>query len=86
MTFAEAPATTEGETSSNIAEMIEDLNQPEGSKVPKISAEVVPENTAAVAEESSQPGDLSEDLSSPTPQPGQIPGLNILTLTIVTVS
>ena len=84
MTIPEAAVTTEGETSSNIAEMIEELTRPEGSKVFKISTEAVPVNTTTVAGESSQPGDLPEDLPSPNPQPGKIPKFDVLALSIVT--
>ena len=49
MMFAEAAAIIEGEISSHIAEMIEELTQPEGSEVPKISAEVVHVILTAVA-------------------------------------
>jgi len=84
MTFAEAAATTEGETSSNTAKMIEELTQPGSSEVLKISAEVVPVKTTSVARESSQPRDLPEDLPSPTPQLGKIPKFDILTLSFVT--
>ena len=70
MTFVEAVVTTERETSSNIVEMIEELTQSEGLKVPKTSARAVPMGTTSVVEESSQSGDLPEDLPSPTPQPG----------------
>ena len=72
MSFAEAAATTEGATSSNIAEMIEKLTQLESVEAPKISVEEVPASTTTVTEESSQPRDFLEDLSSPTPQLGKI--------------
>ena len=38
MSFTEAATTTEGATSSSIAEMIEELTQLEGAKALKISA------------------------------------------------
>jgi len=41
-------------------------------------------STTFVAEESSQPGELPEDLSSMPPQPVKISEVNILTLSIVT--
>ena len=84
MTFAEAVATNEGKTSSNIAEMIEELTQLESSEVLKISTKVVPVSITSVAGKSSRPGDLPEDLPSPTPQPGKIPNFDILNLSIVT--
>ena len=59
MTFAEATAIIEGETSSHITKMIEELTQLEGSEVPRINTEAVPMNLAAVAGESYQLGDLS---------------------------
>ena len=64
--------------------MSEELTQPESSDVLKISTEEVPVSTISVARESSQPGDLPEDLPSPTPQPGMIPEFDILTLSKVT--
>ena len=67
MSFAEAATTTEGATSSSITEMIEELTQLEDAEAHKISAEEVPTSTTAVTGESSQPGDLPEDLPSPTP-------------------
>jgi len=54
MTFVEAAATIEGETSSHITKIIEELTQPDGSEVPRISAEAVLMNLAAVAGESYQ--------------------------------
>ena len=84
MTLAEAVAITEGEISSNIAEMTEELTQPESSKVLKSSAEAVPVGTTSVDGESSQSKDLLEDLSSPTPQPDKIQEFDTLTLSIVT--
>ena len=62
MMFAEAATATMGEISSNIAEMIEELTQLEGSEVPRISFKAVPVNITAVTGESSQPGDLPGDL------------------------
>ena len=52
MTFAEAIATTEGGTSSNITKIIEKLTQLEGSEVPKICTEENHVSIAAVARES----------------------------------
>ena len=54
MTFAEATAIIEGETSSHITKMIEELTQLEGSEVPRISVEAVLMNLVAVAGESYQ--------------------------------
>ena len=71
MTFAETATTIEGETSSHVTEMIEELTQLEGAEVPKISEEV-PASTTAVIGESFQPGDSPEDLLSLTPQLGKI--------------
>ena len=45
LTFAQATATAEGDTSSNIAKMIEELTQPDGAEVPKISVEETLANT-----------------------------------------
>ena len=67
MTFTEVVATNEGNTSSNIAEIIEKLTEPKGSKVPKISTEEIPTSITVAAGESSEPEDLPEDLPSPTP-------------------
>ena len=76
MTFTKSVATIEGETSSHIAEMIEELTQPEDSEVPRISIEVIPVNLTVVAGESSLlgdlPGDLQEGLSSLIPRLGKI--------------
>ena len=72
MRFTEAVVTTEGETSSNIAEMIEKLSQSEGLEVPKTNTEAAPMSTTFVARESSQSRDLLEDLLSPIPQPSKI--------------
>ena len=72
MTFAEAAVTTEGETASNITEIIEELTQLEVLKVPKISVVVVFMSTTSVAGDSSQSGNLPEDLPSPTPQHGKM--------------
>ena len=87
MTFAKATATTEGKISSNITEIIEELTQPEGSEVPKVSAEAVPVNIATVVGESSQPGDLpgdlQEGLSSPIPRLGKIQELLILSILVL---
>ena len=72
MTFTEAAVTTEGETSSNITEKIEELTQLECLEVPKTSTGAIPLGTACVAGKSSQSGDLPEDLPSLIPQPGKI--------------
>ena len=64
--------------------MIEELTQPEGTKVLKISIEVASINTTSVAEESSQLGELPEDLPSTSPQPSKTSEFNTLTLSIVT--
>ena len=64
--------------------MIEDLTQIDSMKVLKISTEVASTCTTFVAEESSQPGELPEDLPSTSPQPGKISEFDILTLEIVT--
>ena len=63
-TFAEATSTTEGDTSSNITEIIEKLTQPEGTKVLKISVE------DTLASTSGATGGCShlKDFPSPTPQ------------------
>ena len=45
-TFAGVIATVEGDTSSNIAKMIEELTQPDGTEVPKISIEETPVSTS----------------------------------------
>ena len=79
-----ATTTNEGETSSNIAEMIEELTQPEGTEVLKISTEAVPLSTTSVPKESSQRTELPKDLPSPSSQPGKISKLDILTLSIIT--
>ena len=50
LTFAEATATAKGDTSSNIAEMIEELTQPEGTKVPKINVEETPASVTGMME------------------------------------
>jgi len=63
--------------------MIEDLTQPGGSEVLKISTEAVPMSTTFVVGKSSQPKDLPEDLPSLTPQPGKIPYFDIFNLSIV---
>jgi len=60
MTFVEVVTTAEGNTSSNIAEIIEKLTQPDGSKVSKINTEEIPMSIAAVARESSQLEDFAE--------------------------
>ena len=49
MTFVEAATIIEGKTSLNITEMIEELTQPEGSEVSKISTEEIPTSIAIVA-------------------------------------
>jgi len=49
MIFAEAAVTNEGETSSNITEMIDELTQLEGLKVPKTNAEAIPMGTTSMA-------------------------------------
>jgi len=60
MTFVEVVTTAEGNTSSNIAEIIEKLTQPDGSEVSKINTEEIPMSIAAVARESSQLEDFAE--------------------------
>ena len=82
MTFAEVVTTTEGDTSSNITKMIEELTQPEGSEVPKISNEKIPASIVAVVGESSQPKNLSGDLPSLTPRLGKIPDLLIVSILV----
>jgi len=64
--------------------MVEELTQPRGTEVLKISIEATFVSTISVAEESSQPGELQEDLSSRSPQPYKISEFDILTLSIVT--
>jgi len=63
-TFAGAITTAKGNTSSNIAAMIEELTQPEGTKVSNISVEDTPVSTSGAMGESSH----LEDLPSPTPR------------------
>ena len=46
----------------NIVEMIEELTQPAGTEVIKIRDEVATVSVISRAEESSQPGELLEDL------------------------
>ena len=60
--FYRGTATAEGETFSNIAELIEELTQLEGTRVLKISTEVASISATFVAVESSQSGELPEDL------------------------
>ena len=79
-----ATATVEGENFSNIVEMIEELTQPDDTEFLKISIEVASISTTSVAEESSQPIELPEDLSSTSRQPGKTSGFDNLTLGIVT--
>ena len=57
MTFVETVTTTEGDSSSNISEMIEKLTQLEGSKVSKININEIPASITAVAREPSQTED-----------------------------
>ena len=68
LTFAGAIATAEGDTSSNIAKMIEELTQSEGTEVLKISVEETLVSTTGATGESSQ----LEDLPSPTYRLGNI--------------
>jgi len=49
MIFTEVVVATEGETLLNITEMIEELIQSEGLKVPKTSARAIPMGTTSVA-------------------------------------
>jgi len=63
--------------------MIEELTQPEGTKILKISTEVAPISTTFVAEESSQSGELLEDLPSTSLQSGKISEFGILTLSTI---
>ena len=72
MTFAEAAVTTEGENALNITEIIKELTQLEVLKVPKINVGAVFMSTTSVAGDSSQSGNLPEDLPSLTPQHGKI--------------
>ena len=60
-----------------------ELTQPESTEVLKISTEAASVSIISVAEESSQPGDLPEDLPSPASQPSKILEFDILTLSIV---
>ena len=55
-----ATTATEGKIFLNITEMIEELIQPEGTKVLKIGTMVAPVGTSFRAEESSQPRELLE--------------------------
>jgi len=64
--------------------MIEELTQPEGTKVLKISTEVASISAISVAEDSSQLGELQKNLSSTSPQPGKTSKFDIFTLSIVT--
>ena len=64
--------------------MIEELTQPEDMEVLKISTEVASISATSVAKESSQPGELPEDLSSTSPQLGKTSEFDILTLSIIT--
>jgi len=68
LTFAGATPTAEGDISSDIAEMIEELTQPEVTKVSKISVEETPVSTNGATEGSSQ----LEDLRPSTPRLGNI--------------
>ena len=65
--------------------MIEELTQSESTKVLKIRTEVVSISTTYVAEESSQPGELPEELPSTSPQPGKISEFDILTLVVTVI-
>ena len=77
-------ATSEGETSSNIVEMIEELTQVEVTEDLKISTEVSSIRKTPVVEESSQPRELPEGLPPSSPQPGNIPAFDNLPLGVVT--
>jgi len=55
----------------NIGEMIEELTQPAGTKVLKISDEVAVVGTTSGVGESSQPGELLKGLPLISPQPGR---------------
>ena len=81
-TFVEAAVTNEGETSSNITEMIKELTQPGISEVLKISNEGSLMSTTSVVGESSQSRDLPEALPSLTPQLGKIPDFDTLNLAL----
>ena len=60
------------ETSSSIADMIEELSQIGGSEVPVIEVGGASTSAGDVVEESSQPEKSHERVSSPTLQPGRI--------------
>ena len=64
--------------------MIEELTQPEGTEVLKISTDVASIRAISVAEDSSQLGELPKNLSSTSPQPGKTSKFDIFTLSIVT--
>ena len=81
--FAGATTAIEGETTSNIADMIEELTQPEGTEIPKISAEVAAVGTTSAAEESSQQGESPKGLPPMSPQLCKISAFNNLSLGVV---
>ena len=61
--------------------MIEELTQPEGTKVLKIKTKVASISATSVAEKSSQQGELPKAMS---PQPGKTSEFDTLTLSIFT--
>ena len=64
--------------------MIEELTQPEGTKVLKISIEVASVGISFGAEESSHPRELPKGLPPSSPQPSKIPAFDNLHLGVVT--
>ena len=67
----------------NIGEMIEELTQPAGTKVLKISDEVAVVGTTSGVGESSQPGELLEGFPHISSLPGKISTFNNLPLGVV---